>query len=213
MNKWYYIIGIALLVILGFIFWPSSKSGESAKATPGVGSKNSSSLYQNFYDDAPSPILSQEDKEMVRRLWPDVLTPRENNREAVRKEWEKFAQKYPENIFIPDSIKPDLSEKQEKERRKTLDAYTSVATRFAVMEAKAKNAQAGTEPSAPSTEGITPEQQKLYFDYKIKETQSKIDLMQYALDSNGLDNDQKTEAQTQMEAWKKDLEQYKKMAQ
>lgn len=212
MNKWIYIIGSLVVIVLAIVFWPSDQSGKKDPGSKSGAHKSESGTYENFYSDAPSPIASHEDKELIRKLWPDVFEPKENNREAVKKHWREFAKKYPENIFIPQAVLPELSEEEAKARRDTLDAYTAVAAKFAAMESAAKKVKPGEEPTAASMEGITPEQQKLYFEYKIKETQSKIDLIQYALDANGLDNDQKEEANKQIAEWTKELEQYKKMA-
>ena len=144
-----------------------------------------------------------EEMEQVRNLWPDVFE-RKPDREEVRRQWAEFAQEHPDNIYIPSQFLPELSDEQKAERRAVLDAVGEMSTEVALQRARArKNADTSQDgPDAPPEPTVDPETQKKYFNYRIQELQSRIELIEYALAKGELDPDQVPEAQKELEEWK-----------
>ncbi|MBL8021573.1 MAG: hypothetical protein JNM27_18020 [Leptospirales bacterium] len=200
------IAGVILLAVIAYLV---VERKDSRPGGPDVAGPDRQ--FKDMYPDAPNPMDDPELAEQIKNLWPDVSKPKPD-RDAVRREWADFVKKYPDNIYIPDEFKSPLSESQAEERRKTLDTVASVETKFANMRAAAKSSQPGQDgPPAPGQPTATPQEQTVYFDYKIQELQSRIQLVEYMLANGEPDAEQKTSAQKELQQWGKDLENYKKL--
>lgn len=167
--------------------------------------------FKEMYPDAPNPADDPELAEQIKNLWPDVFKPKPD-REMIRREWADFAKKYPDNIYIPDEFRAPISDEQREERQKVLDTVSAVDTRFANMRAEARNAQPGQDgPAAPGQPAVSAAEQKVYFDYKIQELQSRMQLVQYMLENGNPDAEQRASAQKELQTWNAQLENYKKL--
>ena len=105
-----------------------------------------------------------------------------------------------------------MSESQEKERRETLDLVASVESRLATSKAQARSAEPGQDgPDAASDSPVKPEEQRKYFEYRIHELESRIQLIEYFINNGEPDKQQKDLATEEIAGWKKELEQYQEV--
>lgn len=147
------------------------------------------------------------------RLWPHLKNtlPNEANNAKTRAEWRSLAAKHPDNIYIPSELRAPLSMAEQHALRQQLDDTTAMVAKQAAQKYNDRFAQAPTEPPTPLTEqkardaGVTPEQQRNFFNYKIKELESRIQLAEFALNSNDLSADKKAAVQKELTVWKKEL--------
>ena len=187
---------IAILVLGGGDDRGPLAGGEDGNGTEGVD--------ENFWAEAPSPADDIEKMEEYRNLWPDIDQP-PKDREAVREQWKEFVTRYPQNIYIPNEYLAELSEAETKERRELLDTIGTIETSLASARIAARKDQqpgAGKEgPDAPTEVSVTPEQQKKYFSYKIRELESRIQLVQFTMEKGRLDADQLPDANKEIAEW------------
>lgn len=211
-NKKNLIIGISLLIliVLGIIIYlllKPEKKEEISQDKPKIPTLQEE---KDFYADAPKPNL---DPEEVFKLWPDLQNPQKVNKEEIEKQWMDFVQRYPNNFYIPTKYL-NLTEEQLKERQKQLETFTFLESKYASLKVKLnKNAQIGKDGPEEIEEEINPEEQRIYFNYKIQELQSRIELVEYWLENQGesIDPQQKQIASQDLMEWKKELEEYKKL--
>lgn len=155
---------------------------------------------------APDPAEDIEKLDEIRRLWPDIDRPRPD-RAAVRREFQEFAARYPENIYIPAQFLPEQSQEQKDESRRTIDVVGSVESRLAAQRAQARGAAPGQEGAeAPLQPTLAPEEQQRYFSFKVRELESRIQLVEYAMEKGRLPEDQQQTAESDLARWKKELE-------
>ncbi len=167
---------------------------------------------KEYYTDAPRPDM---DPEEIFKLWPDLQKQEKLNPEEIDRQWREFAKKYPDNFYIPTKYL-NLTEKQKEERQRQLETFASLESKYASLKAKLeKESKEGINgPETIKEEStVDPEEQSIYFQYKIKELQSRIELIEYWLenDSMNIDEEQKKIASQDLEEWKKELEIYKNL--
>ena len=167
------------------------------------------STVDNWVD--PSTIKDREELEQVQRLWPEVFQKDPREPEKVKAEWKEFAERYPKNFYLPPAFRRPATEDEKKAHRKRLDTYTDVATRFARIGTKAKFAEPG-KPIPASEETFTFEEQQTYFNYRIEELESRIQLLDFAMEKNGLDADQISRSKKERADWQKELDDMKQKA-
>ncbi|MEM4714455.1 MAG: hypothetical protein QXQ79_02875 [Candidatus Nanoarchaeia archaeon] len=164
---------------------------------------------KEYYFDAPRPNL---DPEEVFKLWPDLARKMEVDKDKIEQEWLDFARKYPNNFYIPTKYL-NLTEKEKEERIKELENYAEVEAKIASQKSKldkeAKIAIDGPEP--PNQPVLTADEQKAYFSYKIKELKSRIQLIEYWLENQNIDPEQKKIAEEDLKQWKKELVEYENL--
>ncbi|MBI37974.1 MAG: hypothetical protein CMF59_00120 [Leptospiraceae bacterium] len=209
-----YIIVAVVAVLLVAIIWllssPGDKKDDIVEGPGGTPPRESFDRDPSGVEwpDAPAPDISAEE---IRRLWPDLYLPRPD-REEVARQWKEFADKHPDNLYIPSRFQAPLSEEQEKSRRETLDLVSSVESRLAVNQANARNAEPGEDgPDAPSESPVKPEEQRQYFEYRIKELESRIQLIQYFIENGEPDKQQRDMAAEEIATWKKELEEFQEV--
>lgn len=170
--------------------------------------------FKDFYADAPNPFESQDMENEANRLWASAMkkTFDDRHREKVKEEWRNFAAKYPKNIYIPNDFRQPLTEKEIQERRQYLDNYTAAESNFNRMLGLGKYSEPGKTPSSPKEAGVTPEQQRIFFDYKIREMESRLELMEFVKEHKGLAPDQEATAEKDIKLWKKQLEELKNIS-
>ena len=202
MNK-NLLIGIGALIAVGLVvaIFFVMRGEKEQKHTDIV------STVDNWVD--PSTIKDREELEQVQKLWPDVFRKDPRDPEKVKQEWRDFAARYPVNFYLPPAFRKPTTEEEKKAHRKRLDIYTDVAVRFARIGTKAKYAEPG-KPIPSTDEGFTFEEQQTYFNYRIQELESRIQLLDYATEKNGLDADQITRAKKERAEWQKELDDMKK---
>lgn len=162
-----------------------------------------------YYSDAPKPNL---DPEEVFKLWPDLAKKMEVDKEKIDQEWLDFVRKYPDNFYIPTKYL-NLTEKEKEERIKELENYADIEAKIASQKSKLdKEAKVGIDgPEPPNKPVLTPDEQKAYFSYKIKELKSRIQLVEYWLENQNIDPEQKKIAEEDLQQWKKELVEYENL--
>ncbi len=169
-----------------------------------------------LWAEAPSPAEDLEQMEQYRNLWPDI-DDAPADREAVRAQWKEFAARYPQNIYIPNEYLGELSESDIKERRELLDTIGTIESGLASARVAARKDGApapGKEgPDAPpqAEAEVTPDQQRKFFDYKIQELESRIQLVQFTIEKGRMDADQLPDAQKELAEWQAKIEEYKQV--
>lgn len=218
-KKWIILLfGLAVLVTIGILLYPEKK--EKQKSVSKI-DKDEMPVFRDkgysdtIYPDAPSPFTEDaklEDEAVF--LWPSTLqsVKDEKHKEKVREEWKAFASVHPNNIYLLNEYKPALTKEQEEKIIAEMNTFTEVESFFARNVASSKYAAVGVEPQTSNTPGVTPQAQKVYFDYKIKELESRIQLIEYAKENKGLSLEQESMAEKEIAAWKKEIEKLKEVA-
>ncbi len=162
------------------------------------------------YPDAPHPFTEDPDLEgQAKRLWPSAFREKktEKEREKIRDEWADFASRYPKNIYIPRDFRPPMTGEEEKKAREQLDKISSAESKFALARNAGKYSQPGSVPTRPTNPNVSPEEQKSYFTYKIQELESRIQLVQYAIQQGRMDSSQIPQANSDISSWQIELQQ------
>lgn len=218
-KKWLILLlGILVLVTVGVLLFPTKK--EKQKVTSHVNKDEmpvfrDKGYFDTIYPEAPSPFTEDaklEDEAVF--LWPTALqsVKDEKHKEKVREEWKVFASLYPNNIYLLKDYKPALTKEQEEKIIAEMNTFTEVETFFARNVASNKYAAVGVEPQTSNTPGVTPQAQRVYFDYKIRELESRIQLIEFAKQNKGLTSEQEAMAEKEIAIWKKEIEQLKEVA-
>ena len=214
MNKKFLVTcGIAFaLIALAFLFFPAKDKKKTAQTNNSTDvndtSTRTSSGFSNF-SDAPNP--GNEDSSLeaeAEKLWPHLAKQDTSakKKEKVREEWNAFASKYPKNFYITAELKAPMTEAEAAEKRKEIDIVSKIDSKLAVFEVNARKSEPGSAvPKAPAKADITPEEQRIYIGFKTKELESRIQLIEYSIESSGINGDQLTIARKDISAWKKEL--------
>ncbi len=218
-KRFFILLGVVGTLAL-LLFFLSSRGEEKKKAVSTGESeevpnfKNSTGYSDSMYPDAPSPFVNGEAEEEARNLWPTAIksTKDDAHREKVKEEWRDFASRYPKNIYVLNEYRAPLTDKDVAERRASLDTFTGVDTYFYREASRVRYAESGKDPVTPKDAGVTPDQQRAFFDYKIREVESRIELIQYAREQKGLSSDQEKIADRDIAQWKKELEDLQKVS-
>lgn len=168
---------------------------------------------------APEPVAESQSE--VDRLWPHVRLgpPSAQERSRIRAQWAGFSARYPDNLYVPAEFRPALNEVQRQAARQQLDDTTAMAARMAAQKHADRYAQPPTlgeaaqrhSGAAPSEQqarsaGVTPAQQRNFFSYRIRELESRIQLVEYYLASDDMAATKKAAATKEVTVWKKELE-------
>ena len=87
-----------------------------------------------------------------------------------------------------------------------MDIVSKMDSKLAVMEVNARRSEPGSAvPKAPGKADITPEEQRVYIGYKMRELESRIQLIEYSIENSGITGDKLTIARKDMSSWKKEL--------
>ncbi|MCZ8342779.1 MAG: hypothetical protein O9301_07090 [Leptospira sp.] len=209
------ILSLSAVLFLGMILLlvtTNSKTKGQVSSTEKEESEYHSKLAKTVFDDpefaeAPSP----EELELAQAevLWPFAQEKKPNRKEQVKEEWRDFAAKYPKNFYIPREIKQRLSEKEEKEQLDLLDDFTAMDASFSSSVASSKW-DTGNPPNEPSSK---PEaaKQKRYFDYKIYELESRIQMVEYWMETKKPSAEVKQNAEKDLKLWRTELSSLKEV--
>jgi len=210
------VVFLAVLGVAGIYVWnQSNDSANTANNQSGdfmtQEGGSSASSFESDYTDATAP--SDEDADQAERLWPHILKPQVPGlKEKVAEEWRSFSAKYPNNVYIPSMFKSrPMTKEEEREALETLDAVGSQEANLGAF--IANNKYATGEPPAPKTEkDANPKEQARFFDYKIRELQSRIELIENYLQSGEADASQKAIAAEDLKSWKNELKKFQEVA-
>ncbi|MCX8000399.1 MAG: hypothetical protein N3A69_15840, partial [Leptospiraceae bacterium] len=119
---------------------------------------------------------------------------------------------YPNNIYLLKEYKAPMTQEQEEKVIAEINTFLEVDSFFARNVATNKYAAVGVEPQTSNTPGITPQAQKVYFDFKIKELESRIQLIEFAKQNKAFSPEQEAMADKEVASWKKEIEQLKEVA-
>lgn len=153
------------------------------------------------YPDAPNPDNDPKQWTKNRALWPDlrIQVDKKAVEAKVKEEWESFAAKFPDNVYLPNEFKKQKTPAQLKQWRETLDIIADVEIEFANMRAQLKKVQPGEQPPDLAPAEIDVEKQQVYLAYQLEEVTSRIQLLQFYLDSGNTDEDQTLETEQEIE--------------
>lgn len=216
-NRWMLLLGGAFLILITILMYSQTDDAKKEaqlkaekKDSWDSGGSSDGSDFSNF-PEAPRP--EEDVRAEVERLWAHALEPKDPKRkERVQKEWQDFAQKYPKNIYIPNEIRGPLTEAEEKEIIETLDSFTSMEAKFASYIASNKYATPGTEaPDRISEKDADPKEMSKYFEYKVRELESRIELLEYTMEKARLSSVDEAIAKKDIDELKKQLVNLKEM--
>lgn len=197
------------LVLFGITIWKftSEKNKQTTVVSNsdfGSSEKHANSLFDDpEFADAPNP----EELELAQAevLWPFALEKKPNRKEEIKEEWRDFAAKYPNNFYIPREIRAPMTEKQEKEQLEMLDSFTAMDATFSANQSKEKWSDKPSAEEPSTAERPSSNTQKAYFDFKINELESRIQMVEYWLENKKPDSDVKGSAEKDLQIWKKEL--------
>ncbi len=209
-NKWILGgLGLMALILVTLILFTNGRSSDSARSANSDDDSDRTirSTAKSLFDDpefADAPAPEDDELSQAESLWPLALEKKPDNREKVKEEWRDFAAKYPKNFYIPRAIRPLRSDSEEKEALQVLDDFTAMDASFAADLSKNKWADAGSLPGAEPKKPA-PAKQKAYFDYKINELESRIQMVEYWMANNAANANDKVNAEKDIKLWKKEL--------
>ncbi|MDF3819387.1 hypothetical protein P3G55_05730 [Leptospira sp. 96542] len=153
------------------------------------------------FADAPNP----EEMELAQAevLWPFALEKKPNRKEEVKEEWREFAAKHPNNFYIPREMRPKPTEAEEKIQIQTMETFAAMDAMQAASVSKSKWSDAANakEPNVRPE----PKDQKVYFDYKIHELESRIQMIEYWMENKQPTSATRLSAEKDIQLWKKEL--------
>lgn len=212
---------VAIILLVINLLLPNEKNiKRTAKQSPHqplkLSSENSANFLDSLYKDAPHPFdLDPKSVYEAKKLWPHLAKPQPTaqDRERNRQQWREFADKYPNNLYIPSYARPPITQEDAEKIRKQIELVADMETNYALMQVRARNAQPGSAPpTQPTKAQVTPAKQRAYFQYKIREVESKIQLIEYTIAQNKLKESQKTTAQKDLQIWKKQLKELQEIS-
>lgn len=156
------------------------------------------------FEELPDPAADLETAEQIERLWPD-LKQKEPDEMEVRRNWQEFSKRFPDNLYLPDEYLPAGTEEDVKRTRKQVRAYMKVVGQMKNARRQFSDLQPGQNP--PETQaGYSPEEQKLYFEYRLKELRSKIELVEFSREKGALSAYELKEANQRVAEWRKEIQ-------
>lgn len=197
------------LVLFGITIWKfsSSKTKQTTVVSNsdfGSSEKHANSLFDDpEFADAPNP--EEMELAQVEVLWPFALEKKPNRKEEIKEEWRDFAAKYPNNFYIPREIRAPMTEKQEKDQLEMLDSFTAMDASFSANVSKEKWSDKPSTEEPNVNERPSAKTQKAYFDFKINELESRIQMVEYWLENKKPTSDVKSSAEKDLQIWKKEL--------
>lgn len=229
-KRWWVLGGVGagaavLVAVLATGDEPASTAAQAPVAPPQVGQAGT------FFGPLATRPLGQpaavppapgaEAQSEVDRLWPHVRLgpPSAQERSRIRAQWVRFSTNYPDNLYVPAEFRPALNEVQRQAARQQLDDTTAMAARMAAQKHADRYAQppsvgdlAQRQTSAAPSEqqarasGVTPAQQRNFFSYRVRELESRIQLVEFYLASDDMAATKKAAATKEVTVWKKELE-------
>ncbi|GBF48671.1 hypothetical protein LPTSP4_01710 [Leptospira ryugenii] len=210
-NKWIWgglaVIAVGLFAYLLFDA-NSEKNGQKFSSKQWEKDSSDSISANSLFDepefsDAPRP--DDDELGQAETLWPFALEKKPNRKEQVKEEWREFAAKYPNNFYIPREMRPSLTAEQEKENQVLLEDFTAVDASIAAELSRGKWSEPGSNPSAEPSSRPTASKQKAYFDFKIHELESRIQMIEYWMEKQPSLGAEKATAERDLKLWRQEL--------
>lgn len=208
---------VLVAVALAWWLWPTpDASVESAAVVPSVGSEGTVFGPLRVASAAGEPVSIQAqpsaptgglDEETL-RLWPHLRQagPTREEQAAVQAQWSRLAQQHPDNLYLPSGMQAALTPDQARVARQRLDNTTAVVAQQAVQSYAQKYAAPGQDAPPPPAAPADAAMQRDFFDYKIRELESRLQLVQFYL-ANGQPTAQKrVAANKDIQQWTRELE-------
>ncbi len=203
-------LGLLALVFATTLLFTKKGEGPRSKSNFSLEDDSDRSIRttaKSLFDDpefAEAPNPDDDELSQAETLWPFALERKPDRKEKVKEEWRDFAAKYPKNFYIPREIRPLQSEAEEKAVIQNLEDFTAVDASIASDLSKNKWAEAG---STPGSEPKKPEpaKQKAYFDFKIHELESRIQMVEYWMENNLANATDMVNAEKDLKIWRKEL--------
>ncbi|TGM58223.1 hypothetical protein [Leptospira vanthielii] len=198
-----------LLVLFSFVVWKFS-SHKTNKQTDVVDSDfgNSESHAKSLFDDpefAEAPNPEELELAQAEVLWPFALEKKPNRKEEIKEEWREFAAKYPKNFYIPREIRTRMTEAEEKEQLEMLDSFTAMDASFSASISKEKWSDKPSTEEPGAKEKPAAKTQRAYFDFKINELESRIQMVEYWMENKHPAGEVKQSAESDLKTWKREL--------
>ncbi|MDT8992504.1 hypothetical protein RQP54_16660 [Curvibacter sp. APW13] len=208
---------VVVAAVLGWWLWPTpDASVEAAAVVPNVGSEgtvfgplraaSAPGVQPSTAAQAPAPGGTLDEETL--RLWPHLRQPAPTREEqaAIQAQWSRFAQQHPDNLYLPASMQPALTSEQARAARQRLDNTTAVEARQAAQSYALRYAEPGQPPPSAPAAPADAAMQRDYFDYKIRELESRLQLVHFYL-ANGQPSAQKRAAANKdIQQWTRELE-------
>lgn len=154
------------------------------------------------------PVPSGAVDEETLRLWPHLRQP-ELTREqqaAIQAQWHRFAQQHPDNLYLPAAMQASLTPEQALAARQRLDNTTAVAARQAAQSHAQKYVEPGQMPPPAPAAPADAAMQRDFFDYKIRELESRLQLVNFYLANGQPSADKRAAANKDIQQWTRELE-------
>lgn len=139
-------------------------------------------------------VHSDEDAEADLSLWPHLRNSNENNsdREKVKEQWENFAKIYPSNIFL--NLRADLYSPTTPKEQMDQDAAIDASSRISLMKIQ-KESELPASTYLYNDPGVVMD----YYDRRIKNVESAIQLLEFFLASGEASPEEKKVAVMEIE--------------
>ncbi|TGN10099.1 hypothetical protein [Leptospira ilyithenensis] len=213
MKKRYKLIlgGFGLMVLALALSLVFLNDGDSNSSKKNLGMDESDPSFEtsakHLFDDpefADAPYPEDDELSQAEKLWPFALEKKPDRKEKVKEEWRDFAAKYPKNFYIPKEIRPPRTEAEEQQAQELLEDFTAMDASFASFISKNKWSEPGNNPPSAGPERPAPAKQRAYFDYKIYELESRIQMIEYWME-NQASATEKVNADKDLKVWRKEL--------
>lgn len=222
-SLWHFRIAAALFFfgftsILFYIIYSDDSSKEKQKQIAEVlkSTPVQNSYFQVppdwLYPEAPNPDSTLDSFLKSRELWPDIGEKPfdEAHREKIRREWLDFAARYPDNLFIPNEYK-NLTPEQKEAIRKNNELAASYAAKQAAQMAQEKYREPGQNPPLRTEPPPNPAEHRAWLNYKIQETKSLIEIIEYFLEKGNPNPEQLAQAKEDLAKLRMELREYEKV--
>ncbi len=151
----------------------------------------------------PAPTPDDE----ALRLWPHLRQggPTREQQAQVQAQWNRFAQAYPDNLYVPAHLQASLTPEQARAARQRLDNTTAVAAQQAAQTYAQRYATPDQPAPAPPAMP-DPAVQRDFLDYKIRELESRLQLVSFYLANGQPSAAKRAVAHKDIEQWNHELE-------
>ena len=208
---------VVVAVVLGWWLWSAPDANfETAAVVPAVGSEgtvfgpvpvaSTPGLVVGVQTQPPAPGGLMDEETL--RLWPHLRQPAPSREEqaVIQAQWSRFAQQHPDNLYLPSAMQAALTQEQARAARQRLDNTTAVEARQAAQSYALRYVEPGQAPPSAPAAPADAAMQRDYFDYKIRELESRLQLINFYL-ANGQPSAQKRAAANKdIQQWTRELE-------
>lgn len=207
-------VGVAVWVWLAPA-WSSDDAPQARAVPPAVGSAGTvfgpiaSASPATAGSSAPvaTAVQPPTPDEDALRLWPHLRQgePTREQKAQVQAQWNRFAQEHPDNLYVPAHLQASLTPAQASAARQRLDNTTAVVAQQAAQTYALRYAAPDQPPPGPPAQP-DPAVQRDFLDYKIRELQSRLQLVDYYLANGQPSAEKRAIALKDIQQWTHELE-------